>query len=676
MSEPVAGKGAKTIGQFSLQSGDVLRILVGQSPYGTAVDGQAGGGGSFVTKEVLASSYQMQDGTYIEPLVVAGGGCGKPGGGNYYDGVDGRTSTRGHDHRAAGHEPSTIHLDFKRRGGGGGGSFSVHGRGYTSFSQSGWRPGFSFLTGGRGGAGWSKIQYGGDGEAGGFGGGAGMGAGSSQAAGGGGFDGGDYYHPGTTNENDKTSGGGSYNTGTNQDNEEGIKQGPGLVQIACITPGSEATYTFTNCGKYRNIGPTQAECNAEYAGTNLEGEVTILTLYIPHHTYDPEPAEGIQQWTAPTTGDYVITAYGAQGGGDSDNMGDRYWIGGTGDWDNIANWSGVSGGTGGASVPDQHNNVILDANSFSSNGQTITVPDGSSCAGLRARDLSHEASINIPYGCHLNVYNNVFLHEKLTIADTTYNEIRVHPKEEGGVTYFSQSGASLGLNITFQGNANITNHRFELGSDLHIPTYGRGINIESHFDTANHNIKVGNIDVFGDVVSDTKIFLRSSTVTVGKAFTMRTDAILDAANSNIIFDSEDYTNPYYPSAPAGEALLYVYNISPYNQVNFNRVEIKKRAEGNVYSELKCIDSPKSGVNFSVFKAELNSMTANGATEKDKLSIEIDEGFWRFGAFEVTGGGELSCDGWLIVFTPRIRGVSSTEKLRIANNLTDFIMEKG
>jgi len=46
-------------------------------------------------------------------------------------------------------------------------------------------------------------------------------------------------------------------------------------------------------------------------------------------------------------------------------MANRYWVGGTGTWDNTSttNWSASSGGAGGASVPTAADNVYFDANS-------------------------------------------------------------------------------------------------------------------------------------------------------------------------------------------------------------------------------------------------------------------------------------------------------------------------
>ena len=60
------------------------------------------------------------------------------------------------------------------------------------------------------------------------------------------------------------------------------------------------TYTFSNAGATGREGPTQADINASYAGTNLDGTVSINT-------------QGIQEWTVPASGIYRIEAWGAKG---------------------------------------------------------------------------------------------------------------------------------------------------------------------------------------------------------------------------------------------------------------------------------------------------------------------------------------------------------------------------
>jgi hypothetical protein len=75
---------------------------------------------------------------------------------------------------------------------------------------------------------------------------------------------------------------------------------------------------FTTCSATGASGPSQSDCNSEYSGTDLDGDVTVTG--------------GIQYWTAPATASYRITAVGAAGG---NNTGHGY-IGGYG-----ASMSGV-----------------------------------------------------------------------------------------------------------------------------------------------------------------------------------------------------------------------------------------------------------------------------------------------------------------------------------------------
>jgi hypothetical protein len=65
-------------------------------------------------------------------------------------------------------------------------------------------------------------------------------------------------------------------------------------------PCWEGPAVFTNCGQTGYTGPSQGQCDGEYSGTDLAGEVTL--------------SGGIQQWTVPVSGDFVIEVLGAEGG--------------------------------------------------------------------------------------------------------------------------------------------------------------------------------------------------------------------------------------------------------------------------------------------------------------------------------------------------------------------------
>ncbi len=48
-----------------------------------------------------------------------------------------------------------------------------------------------------------------------------------------------------------------------------------------------------------------------------------------------------------------------------------YWVGGTGNWNDINHWATTSGGAGGSCVPNQFDNIFFDANSFPSATDTV-----------------------------------------------------------------------------------------------------------------------------------------------------------------------------------------------------------------------------------------------------------------------------------------------------------------
>jgi hypothetical protein len=80
-----------------------------------------------------------------------------------------------------------------------------------------------------------------------------------------------------------------------------------LMVLSFTNASAQQTYTFTAASATGNVGPTQAQVNAAYLATNLNGSVQVVG--------------GIQTWTAPYTGGYRIEANGASGGSSPANAG-------------------------------------------------------------------------------------------------------------------------------------------------------------------------------------------------------------------------------------------------------------------------------------------------------------------------------------------------------------------
>ena len=211
------GNGAYVYGEFTLQAGEELKILVGQKAdgvsRGTSNAGGGGGGGSFI-------AYASDD----TPLLVAGGG----GGTGANSGVV-TSSTEGQGGSAPGVSSANGSIAATGQGGyaghDGGGGGGYYGNGSNSLAGFG---GVAFVDGGTGGdyspsssypAG-SHIGYGG------FGGGGGVG---HAGGGGGGYTGGNGT--GTYGNGSWSGGGSSYNIGSNTSAQSGVRSGDGLVVI-------------------------------------------------------------------------------------------------------------------------------------------------------------------------------------------------------------------------------------------------------------------------------------------------------------------------------------------------------------------------------------------------------------------------------------------------------------
>ena len=261
------GLGAFAQGDFTLNAGQVVLVLVGQS--GVVAPNQVGNGGGGGSYVAIAPN---------TPLCIAGGGGGTAHNcsNNSYSYINGTSTTSGLIGQLAqagaggtsgGGGGFSTSTGNNTPNGGGGGGFS--GNGGTSGNAQG---GMSFLNGGAGGS-----------STGGFGGGGGSnlfiyGCGSSPhgGGGGGGYSGGGA---GGGNCNGAGGGGGSFNGGINQNNSSGINTGHGKIIITQLN-------SIDPCQLFAKSSPTSAVCagsqvtlgisaGTQNSGNGSDGSLTI-----------------------------------------------------------------------------------------------------------------------------------------------------------------------------------------------------------------------------------------------------------------------------------------------------------------------------------------------------------------------------------------------------------------
>ena len=146
----------------------------------------------------------------------------------------------------------------------------------------------------------------------------------------------------------------------------------------------------------------------ELASVNAPASATINAngLFIENVT-----ATGGADFTATeSTGVNTVTGWNF-----TDTQPDRYWVGGTGAWDDPTHWSLTSGGPAGACPPTPLNDVYFDAASFTAPGQTVTIPAGR--FGARTMDWrgnDDPANIFSARDAVLQLYGSLFLAENVT----------------------------------------------------------------------------------------------------------------------------------------------------------------------------------------------------------------------------------------------------------------------
>jgi hypothetical protein len=134
----------------------------------------------------------------------------------------------------------------------------------------------------------------------------GFGGGGAAYHGGGG--GGGYTGGGGGTYTIDAGNGGSYNSGTERENYSEFNTGEGKLEITNLS--SNETWVFSNASSTGNLGPIQSEIDSAYTSTNLNGNVSVIS-------------NGIQTWSIPSSGNYLIKAYGAQGGDRTTKIGKK-----------------------------------------------------------------------------------------------------------------------------------------------------------------------------------------------------------------------------------------------------------------------------------------------------------------------------------------------------------------
>ncbi len=273
------GLGARMVGEFNLNAGDVLRIIVGQ--LGTNNDnGVGGGGGSYIVRNNI-------------PLIVAGGGGGNNGTNNALcNAIITLNGQPGFGTNGFGAGGTAGNAGFSTSRGQGGAGWLQNGPVFSQATTD--TPAQSFSNGGNGGR--HNTSPGGLGGFGGAGG--SWNTGFRGSGGGGGYSGGGAGYVSSNTTSHGGGGAGSFNSGSNQVNTTGFNSGNGLVIIEPISVSSVAGCTSVKVPITINVGPATPTITANNYTACIGGTLNIAAI----------STAGTYTWSnGPTTSSFTNT---------------------------------------------------------------------------------------------------------------------------------------------------------------------------------------------------------------------------------------------------------------------------------------------------------------------------------------------------------------------------------
>ena len=170
----------------------------------------------------------------------------------------------------------------------------------------------------------------------------------------------------------------------------------------------------------------------------------------------------------------------------------RYWVGGTGNWNDTAHWSTSSGGVGGASVPYTADDVYFDANSFTAAGQIVTINVTADTKNMNWTGVANNPTLT---GTSLlNINGSLTFVSGMTVTytglltfygDLPSYTITLAGKTLGGVGFAGNAGGNGGwtLQDAFSvGNSTVTLTRGSLNTNNQTVTCGS-------FNSSNSNTR-------------------------------------------------------------------------------------------------------------------------------------------------------------------------------------------
>ncbi len=225
---------------------------------------------------------------------------------------------------------------------------------------------------------------------------------------------------------------------------------------------------------------------------------------------------------------------------------DFYWRGGSGKWSEPANWSSSSGG-----IPTALDNVIFDINSFSANGQNVTIDKDAVCKSIDWSDV--DKAPRLVGQSSLTVYGSMTLSETMTVLFSG----DIYFKAKKNENAIDLAGQQLKSNLNFDGKG-----KWIFTNDIDIGQKDVTL-IKGVIDTKGKNLSCGSFYSTGHETREIK--LNASTLKItgyNGRWIVTNSLILQKGNAKIEFNNP---SPLSNAVFKGGLLNY-YRVETHNNI--------------------------------------------------------------------------------------------------------------
>ncbi len=227
-------------------------------------------------------------------------------------------------------------------------------------------------------------------------------------------------------------------------------------------------------------------------------------------------------------------------------MANRYWVGGTGNWDgsDTSHWSSSTGGASGASAPTLSDDVFFDANSFSATGQTVSITDAV-FNNTRCKKMDWSAATNNPSLVNgtsgsIGTAGNIILNPNMTFS---FSHTLVMKNTTGNIT-IDFAGltipAGLQFNLTDGNSVDLLNNIICTAA-VSVNTDTAQTGNAAVFNTNGWDITCSDFSLTGATSGPTYNF-STSTITAGTSFITTFGGIINGDNCSVILNFSDPSN--------------------------------------------------------------------------------------------------------------------------------------